>query len=60
MLSAGPTPHTLKMLEFTTRVLWDAGRTVAGQDVQLTGFVLTQRPDGFVLAISRAKAAKVQ
>jgi uncharacterized repeat protein (TIGR03943 family) len=47
---AGPTPHTLKMLEFTTRVLWDAGRTVAGQDVQLTGFVLKQRPGGFVLA----------
>jgi uncharacterized repeat protein (TIGR03943 family) len=46
----GPSPHTLKMLDFTTRVLWDAGRTVTGQEVQLTGFVLKQRPDGFVLA----------
>jgi uncharacterized repeat protein (TIGR03943 family) len=46
----GPSPHTLKLIDFTTRVLWDAGRTVTGQDVQLTGFVLKQRPDGFVLA----------
>ena len=46
----GPSPHTLKMIDFTTRVLWDAGRTVTGQDVQLTGFVLKQRTDGFVLA----------
>ena len=38
------------MIDFTTRVLWDAGRTVTGQDVQLTGFVLKQRTDGFVLA----------
>lgn len=46
----GPAPHQLGMLDFTTRVLWDAGRTVAGQNVQLTGFVLAGRPDGFVLA----------
>jgi uncharacterized repeat protein (TIGR03943 family) len=43
-------PHRLRMLDFTARVLWDAGRTVSAQDIQLTGFVLKQRPDGFVLA----------
>jgi uncharacterized repeat protein (TIGR03943 family) len=46
----GSSPHRLPMFDFTTRVLWDAGRTVTDQDVQLTGFVLKQRPDGFVLA----------
>jgi uncharacterized repeat protein (TIGR03943 family) len=46
----GPSPHSLGLLDFTTRVLWDSGRTVAGQDVQLTGFVLSERSDGFVLA----------
>ena len=46
----GPAPHRLSLLDFTTRVLWDSGRTVAGQDVQLTGFILSERPDGFVLA----------
>jgi uncharacterized repeat protein (TIGR03943 family) len=46
----GPSPHPLSLLDFTTRVLWDSGRTVAGHDVRLTGFVLSQRPDGFVLA----------
>lgn len=46
----GPAPHQLSLLDFTTRVVWDQGRTVANQDVALTGFVLSQRPDGFVLA----------
>jgi uncharacterized repeat protein (TIGR03943 family) len=46
----GPSPHPLSMIDFTTRVLWDAGRTVTGKDVALTGFVLKQRADGFVLA----------
>jgi uncharacterized repeat protein (TIGR03943 family) len=47
---SGAAPHRLGMLDFTTRVLWDAGRTVTGQQVELTGFVLTERSDGFVLA----------
>jgi uncharacterized repeat protein (TIGR03943 family) len=47
---AGPSPHRLPVIDFTTRVLWDSGRTVQSEDVQLTGFVLRQRPDGFVLA----------
>jgi uncharacterized repeat protein (TIGR03943 family) len=46
----GPSPYQLSMIDFTTRVLWDAGRTVTDKDVVLTGFVLTQRTDGFVLA----------
>jgi uncharacterized repeat protein (TIGR03943 family) len=46
----GPAPHRLALFDFTTRVLWDSARTVTGQDVALTGFVLNQRPDGFVLA----------
>lgn len=47
---SGSSPHQLGLLDFTTRVLWDSGRTVSGQDVALTGFVLSDRPDGFVLA----------
>lgn len=46
----GSAPHQLGLLDFTTRVVWDAGRTLTNQDVALTGFVLSQRPDGFVLA----------
>ncbi len=46
----GSAPHQLGLLDFTTRVVWDGGRTLTGQDVALTGFVLSQRPDGFVLA----------
>lgn len=46
----GASPHQLGLLDFTTRVVWDGGRTLTGQDVSLTGFVLSQRPDGFVLA----------
>ncbi len=46
----GSSPHRLVLLEFTTRALWDAGRTLRSQRVELTGFVLTQRPDGFILA----------
>ena len=47
---AGSSPHRVGMLDYATRVLWDAGRTVTGQQVRLTGFVLADRPDGFVLA----------
>ncbi len=47
---AGTSPHHLPLLDFTTRVLWDSGRTLQNQQVQLTGFVLNDRPDGFVLA----------
>jgi uncharacterized repeat protein (TIGR03943 family) len=46
----GPSPHGLSLFDFTTRVVWDGGRTLHGQDVALTGFVLAQHPDGFVLA----------
>jgi uncharacterized repeat protein (TIGR03943 family) len=46
----GPVPHRLGLFDFTTRVLWDSARTVSGTDVTLTGFVLSQRNDGFVLA----------
>lgn len=46
----GAAPHQLPLLDFTTRVLWDSGATLRQQDVQLTGFVLSDRPDGFVLA----------
>jgi uncharacterized repeat protein (TIGR03943 family) len=46
----GPAPHRLGLFDFTTRVLWDSARTVTGTDVTLTGFVLSQRTDGFVLA----------
>jgi uncharacterized repeat protein (TIGR03943 family) len=46
----GAAPHRLQLFDFTTRVLWDEARTVVNTDVQLTGFVLSQRSDGFVLA----------
>jgi uncharacterized repeat protein (TIGR03943 family) len=46
----GLAPHRLGLFDFTTRVLWDSARTVSGTDVTLTGFVLSQRNDGFVLA----------
>jgi uncharacterized repeat protein (TIGR03943 family) len=42
--------HALKVTDFVLRVLWDQARTVTDKDVALTGFVLQQRPDGFVLA----------
>jgi uncharacterized membrane protein YcgQ (UPF0703/DUF1980 family) len=38
------------MLDFSTRALWDSGRTLAHHDLSLTGFVLKHWPDGFVLA----------
>jgi uncharacterized repeat protein (TIGR03943 family) len=46
----GAVPHQLALLDFTTRAVWDAGRTLAHQQVALTGFVLSSQPDGFMLA----------
>ena len=46
----GPSPHQLKLGDFVLRVLWDSARTVTGQNVAIDGFVVEQRPDGFILA----------
>ncbi|HEY2041485.1 MAG TPA: TIGR03943 family protein [Jatrophihabitans sp.] len=46
----GSDPHRLALFDFTTRILWDGARSLNGVEVELTGFVLSQRPDGFVLA----------
>ncbi|MGX7677324.1 TIGR03943 family putative permease subunit [Jatrophihabitans sp. DSM 45814] len=46
----GPSPHPMQLFDFTTRVLWDSGSTLINTDVKLTGFVLSQRSSGFVLA----------
>ncbi len=46
----GAVPYQLSLLDFSTRALWDAGRTLNGRDVELTGFVLRLKAGGFVLA----------
>jgi uncharacterized repeat protein (TIGR03943 family) len=46
----GTDPHVLGLLDFTARAVWDDGRTLTGDALSLTGFVLAQRPGGFVLA----------
>ncbi len=53
---SGPAPHVDGLTDFAARAVWDDGRTLTGQSVQLTGFVAAVTPDhrpgapSFVLA----------
>ena len=47
---SGPDPVTVQLSAYATRALWDEGRTLSGRRVRLTGFVLADSRDGFILS----------
>jgi uncharacterized repeat protein (TIGR03943 family) len=48
-LTAG-NPAADSLIDFAARALWDGGHTLAGRQVELTGFVLRSTSGGFVLS----------
>ena len=46
----GGNPARLSMIDFAARALWDDGRTLAGRNVSLTGFVVDTSASGFTFA----------
>jgi uncharacterized repeat protein (TIGR03943 family) len=46
----GPSPVSLNLIDFATRALWDAGRTLTKREVSMTGFVLHSYQGGFLLS----------